>query len=70
MRRTAKPGRWTLGTFPPNSIPSTLARLIQTIESQLVPTQAKYAMSIRAEVYKLNVYGEFSFLIPGGCGSL
>ena len=32
--------------------------LIQTIESQLVLTQAENAMSIRAEVCKLNVYGE------------
>jgi hypothetical protein len=33
--------------------------LIQTIETQLVPTQAEKAMSIKAEIYKLNVYGEF-----------
>jgi len=33
--------------------------LIQAIESQLFPTQTENAMSIEAEVYKLNVYGEF-----------
>ena len=34
------------------------AGLIRTIESQLVPTQAEKEMSIKAEIYKLNVYGE------------
>ena len=34
------------------------AGLIRTIESQLVPTQAKKEMSIKAEIYKLNLYGE------------
>ena len=33
--------------------------LIQTIESQLAPTQANKPMSIKAEIYKLNVYGGF-----------
>ena len=34
--------------------------LIQTIESQLAPTQANKPMSIKAELYKLNVYGGFA----------
>ena len=37
------------------------AGLIRTIESQLVPTRAEKERSIRAEIYKLNVYGEFNF---------
>ena len=37
------------------------AGLIRTIEAQLVPTQAEKERSIRAEIYKLNVYGEFYF---------
>lgn len=45
------------------------AGLIQTIESQLVPTQAEKAMSIEAEIYKLNVYGEFDCPILHVCGS-
>ena len=44
--------------------------LIQTIESQLVPTQAEKLMSIKAEIYKLNVYGEFYNLVANECGSL
>ena len=32
--------------------------LIRTIESQLVPTQEKKEMTIKAEMYKLNVYGK------------
>ena len=44
--------------------------LIQTIESQLVPTQAEKLMSIKAEIYKLNVYGEFCDLVANECGSL
>jgi hypothetical protein len=34
--------------------------LIQTTESQLVPAQAGKAMPIKAEIYKLNVYGGFN----------
>ena len=41
--------------------------LIQTIESQLAPTQAKKAMSIKAEIYKLNVYGGFASSITKEC---
>ena len=37
------------------------AGLIRTIEAQLVSTQAEKERSIRAEIYKLNVYGEFYF---------
>ena len=44
--------------------------LIQTIESQLAPTQAKKPMSIKAEIYKLNVYGGFDSLVTDECGPL
>ena len=37
------------------------AGLIRTIETQLVPTQAEKEMSIKAEIYKLNVYGESDY---------
>jgi len=37
------------------------AGLIRTVESQLVPTQAEKERSIRAEIYKLNVYGGSDF---------
>ena len=37
--------------------------LIRTIESLLVPTQAEKEMLIKAEIYKLNVYGEFASTI-------
>ena len=37
--------------------------LLQTIETQLAPTQAKKPMSIKAEIYKLNVYGGFDSLM-------
>lgn len=44
--------------------------LIQTIESQLAPTQTKKPMSIKAEIYKLNVYGGFASSITDECGPL
>ena len=44
--------------------------LIQTIESQLAPTQAGKPMSIKAEIYKLNVYGGFVFSITDWYGLL
>ena len=43
--------------------------LIQAIESQLVPTQAEDAMSIKSEIYKLNVYGKSGSPITGEQGS-
>ena len=44
--------------------------LIQTIESQLAPTQAEKPMSVKPELYKLNVYGEFDTPGTDGCGYL
>jgi len=44
------------------------AGLIRTIESQLVPTQGEKERSIKAEIYKLNVYGEFDPSIADECG--
>ena len=61
-----KAGKMDVSNFSVQFDP-TSSGLIQAIESQLVPTKAEKAMSIKAEIYKLNVYGQFNSLTTDGC---
>ena len=63
-----KAGKMDVSNFSVQFDP-TSSGLIQIIESQLVPTQAEKTMSIKAEVYKLNVYGQLP-VITDECGPL
>jgi len=58
-----KAGKMDASNFIPHFDPVS-AGLIRTIESQLVPTQGERERSIKAEIYKLNVYGNLTSPLP------